>query len=273
MSYAATPGPHPSGGANAPVNETRCVVRTTTNGAAGVGTTLQGMLMMKRPMLVLGGITFATTIALFGGSPRAAVRPAYAATPARAALLPVAATIHYSIARTGNAARYRVREQLMQHDLPNDAVGETQQVSGGITLDNSGALVPSASRVIVQTGQLTSDQSRRDGYVRRRLLVTDSFPTVEFVPTGFRGLTAAAAKSGTGPATFDVIGDLTVRGVTHPTTWRVTAKRDGDSITGNAATHFTFADFGLTQPRLPFILSVADTIALEYDFTLVRDHQ
>lgn len=33
---------------------------------------------------------------------------------------------------------------------------------------------------------------------------------------------------------------------------------------------FSFADFGLTQPRVPIVLSVAETIALEYDFKLLR---
>lgn len=222
-------------------------------------------MMTKTLTAALAATAIMGAAVLVGAEPHSSVRSAYAATP------PAAAAIHYSVASTGNAARYRVREQLMQHDLPNDAVGETQQITGGIALDNSGAIVPAESRIVVQIGQLTSDQSRRDGYVRRRLLQADSFPTVEFVPTGFRGLTPAAAKSATGPMTFDLIGNLTVHGTTHPTTWRVTARRDGDRVTGNAATHFTFADFGLTQPRMPFILSVADTIALEYDFTLVRD--
>lgn len=221
--------------------------------------------MKKRVMLAGTVATVVSVVAVVGRGSAPAVRSAYAA-PA-----PIAAAVHYSVATTGNAARYRVREQLMQHDLPNDAVGETPQVSGGIMLDANGALVPAQSRIVVQVGQLTSDQARRDGYVRRRLLQTDSFPTVEFVPTSYRGITAAQARSATGPVTFDLVGDLTVHGVTHPTTWHVTAKRDGDQVTGNAATHFTFGDFGLTQPRLPFILSVADTIALEYDFTLVRD--
>lgn len=214
----------------------------------------------------------AATVVLAGamlarGAQPTSVAVAYAEMPTAHA----AAAIHYSVAGSGNAARYRVREQLMGHDLPNDAVGETQQITGGITIDNAGALVPAESRIVVAVGQLTSDQSRRDGYVRRRILQTDSFPTVEFVPTGYRGLTAAAAKSATGPVTFDLLGNLTVHGVTHPATWRVTARRDGDRISGNAATRFTFTDMGLTQPRMPFLLSVADTIALEYDFTLVRD--
>jgi hypothetical protein len=40
---------------------------------------------------------------------------------------------------------------------------------------------------------------------------------------------------------------------------------------GTASTRFTFADFGITPPRVPILLSVADTIAIEYDFSLTRD--
>lgn len=224
--------------------------------------------MTKTMTAVLAATAITAAAVLIGTGPQPSARAAYAATPVG---LPLAATVHYSVASTGNAARYRVREQLMQHDLPNDAVGETQQVTGGIALDGNGAIVPAASRIVVQIGQLTSDQSRRDGYVHRRLLQADSFPTVEFVPTAYSGITPAAVKSTTGPMTFDLTGNLTVHGTTRPTTWHVTAQRAGDRITGNAATRFTFADFGLTQPRMPFILSVADTIGLEYDFTLVRD--
>ena len=42
-------------------------------------------------------------------------------------------------------------------------------------------------------------------------------------------------------------------------------------VVGTAATAFTFKDFGLEQPRVPVVLSVADTIRLEYDFRLMPD--
>jgi hypothetical protein len=40
------------------------------------------------------------------------------------------AQLRYSVAPDGNEARYRVREQLMHHDLPNDAVGKTSAITG-----------------------------------------------------------------------------------------------------------------------------------------------
>ena len=115
----------------------------------------------------------------------------------------VAGTIRFSVAPSGNTARYRVREQLMGRDLPNDAVGETPQVSGGITIDSTGAVIKAQSRFTVSTGTLKSDSDRRDGYVRGRILETDKFPTVELSPTSLRGLPAGALATNTsGPITF-----------------------------------------------------------------------
>lgn len=185
--------------------------------------------------------------------------------------LPPGAT-RFTVAASGNAARFRVREQLMGHDLPNDAIGETQQISGAITLDGKGALVAGQSQFVVQVTSLKSDSDRRDGYVQHRLLETDKYPTVTLVPTALRGVPAGAASASSGaPVTFEVVGDLSVRGVTHPTIWKVTAKQVDGRVTGSASTRFTFADFAIDPPRVPVLLSVADTIALEYDFTLAKD--
>ena len=40
------------------------------------------------------------------------------------------ARVRYTVATDGNEARYRVREQLLHHDMPNDAVGKTTAISG-----------------------------------------------------------------------------------------------------------------------------------------------
>jgi polyisoprenoid-binding protein YceI len=72
------------------------------------------------------------------------------------------------------------------------------------------------------------------------------------------------------PASFQLVGDLTVKGVTKPVTWDVTVKQAMPEVTGTATTSFAFSDFGLDVPKLAMLLSVRDTIRLEYDFRLVR---
>jgi polyisoprenoid-binding protein YceI len=195
--------------------------------------------------------------------------PVLAIPPARARahVERAPALLRYSVAPDGNEARYRVREQLMHHDLPNDAVGKTTAITGSITVAPNGAVDTAASKITIDVTSLKSDQERRDGYIAHRTLETAQYPTVEFVPISVSGATLPLSSA---EQSFDVTGNLTVHGVTKPTTWHVTAKSSGSDITGTGWTKFTFADVQLAQPRVPILLSVADTIRLEYDFHLVR---
>lgn len=226
--------------------------------------------MMTIRRLSAAAIVGALLLTAYSASDARSARTAAAAGNWNASVVPAGA-LRFAVSSTGNAARYRVREQLMGKDLPNDAIGETGEITGFITVDSTtGAIIPGQSKFVVNTGAFKSDSDRRDGYVRGRLLEAAKFPTVELSPMSVRGL-AARATTAAGPISFELVGDLTVKGVTHPTTWKVTARQAGGKVTGSATTRFTFADFGITPPKVPILLSVADTIALEYDFTLARD--
>jgi polyisoprenoid-binding protein YceI len=148
--------------------------------------------------------------------------------------------------------------------LPNDAIGVTKEITGTLVVEPNGTIVRDSSRIVVNVTNLKSDQARRDNFIKRRTLETDKFTTVELVPTAFRGISARPA--GGEPVTFSLVGDLTVHGTTRPTEWNVIAHAEGADIVGTATTAFTFKDMGLDQPRVPVVLSVADTIKLEYDF-------
>jgi polyisoprenoid-binding protein YceI len=176
--------------------------------------------------------------------------------------------LRFGLAPDGNAARYRVREQLVGHDLPNDAIGETKRLTGSISFDSSGKVIPHASRFSVEAGSFVSDRDRRDGFVRGRLLEADKYPTIALVPTDVRGVSLPLPKSGSVP--IEMTADLIVRGVSRPTIWKGTAQFEAGRVVGSAATAFTFADIQLEQPRVPVLLSVADTIRLEINFNLVQ---
>jgi polyisoprenoid-binding protein YceI len=180
----------------------------------------------------------------------------------------VSTALRLVLASTGNAARYRVRERLVGHDLPNDAVGETKNLTGAISFDSNGQVIRDASKFTVDAGSFVSDQNRRDGFVRGRLLAADQYPTVLLVPTEVRGVKLPLPNSGTAP--IEMTADLTVRGITRPTIWKGTAEFKDGAVTGSAATAFTFDDIQMEQPRVPVLLSVADTIRLEINFNLVQ---
>lgn len=183
--------------------------------------------------------------------------------------IPSTWTTRYVVAPSGNEVRYRVREQLVGFDLPNDAVGKSPKVSGAIAFDADGRLLPAESRFVVEAGTFVSDRDRRDRYVSGRSLNATEYPEIALVPTALRGLTLPL--TGSEAKSFELLANLTVRGVTRPTVWRVTAQPTTAGVTGSATTRFVFDDFQMEKPRVRSVLSVADTIALEYDFSLVRE--
>lgn len=170
-------------------------------------------------------------------------------------------------AAEGNSARYRVREQLVGLQFPNDAVGETEAITGVLVLEADGTVVRDESRFEVDLTTLKSDKSRRDGYVQRNTLKTAEFPTAVFVPTAIHGLPAPLPTSG--ELTLRIEGELTLHGVTKPTVWDLTLRANGEEFTGRAATVFDFATFEMSIPRVGSVLSIVDEIRLEYDLRLV----
>lgn len=176
--------------------------------------------------------------------------------------------VEYRVAAEGNEARYRVREQLANIDFPSDAVGTTSAVTGAIVIGADGRIVKESSKFTIDLTTLATDSDMRDNFVRRNTLQTETHGSAVFVPTEFRGVTLPLPASG--EMTFQMVGELTLREVTRPVTWEVTAKVEGTTISGQAKTQFTFADFEMTKPSVRRVLSVNDEIRLEYDFRLVR---
>lgn len=227
--------------------------------------------MKKLSLIVAAGTALALAASSAPGddAQSATIGTTTSASAGTIADAPATWATRYVVASAGNEVRYRVREQLAGFDLPNDAVGTSSKVSGAIAFDADGRLLPTESRFAVDASTFASDRDRRDGYVRSRLLNAQQFPEVVFVPTAIRGVTLPLA--GSGSRSFEVLGDLTVRGVTRPTVWRVTAQVEAGRVSGTASTRFVFDDFQMEKPRVRSVLSVADTIALEYDFNLERE--
>lgn len=173
------------------------------------------------------------------------------------------------LAPSGNEARYRVREQLANLPAPSDAVGKTSAITGQLVLGADGAPVAGQSKITVDITGLTSDSGMRDGFVGRTVLDTGSYPDVTFAPTAVSGLPSPLPTAG--DVTFKLTGDLTVHGTTKSVTWDVKATAaNGTDLSGTATTSFTFADFGLEQPHVGRVLSIQDTIKLEFDFHFVK---
>jgi polyisoprenoid-binding protein YceI len=170
----------------------------------------------------------------------------------------------------GTKARYKVREQLAGISFPSDAVGTTEAVTGMLVLNPDGSIDTAKSKLTVDLRTLKSDQQMRDGYVQRNTLETEKFPTIEFVPKKATGLPAPLPAGMGAQAGFQLVGDMTLHGVTKEATWNVVATFGNDQVAGRATTTLQFATFNLTKPSLARLVSVDDKIDLEIEFRCKR---
>jgi len=148
-------------------------------------------------------------------------------------------------------------------------VGTSKSVSGSLVFGPDGAVQTDQSQISVDLTALQSDESRRDNFIKQNTLQTSQYPKATFVPRQVQGLPSPLPRSG--EATFQLLGALTVHGVTRPATWQVTAQFADASISGNATTNVKITDFGMTVPRVGAVLSIEDGLTLELAFTAARE--
>ena len=169
--------------------------------------------------------------------------------------------------QSGSKAEYRVREQLARLNLPNDAVGTTESITGALVVRPDGTFTGD-SRLTVDMRTLRTDEPKRDGFIRENTLETNRYPLAEFVPRRYTGLPTPLPTSG--GATFKLTGDMTLHGVTAEETWDVAATFAGDSVNAKATARFNFAKYKITIPRVFGLLSVEDDIRLELNVRMRR---
>ena len=217
-----------------------------------------GQKRMKRSLIFTGLIA----LVVVGGVSSGNVPKVVAQAPAASA-----ATTRLEIV-DGSTASYRVQEQLAGVNFPNDAVGTTPSVTGVLVIMPDGSVNSGQSKLTIDLRNLKSDQDMRDGYIQKRTLETDKFPLAEFVPKRVQGLPSPLPVMG--QAGFQLVGDMTIHGMTSEVTWTGVATFNRDQVAGRSTTNFTFATFGLMKPTLARLLSVDDKIQLEVVFKFKR---
>ncbi len=138
---------------------------------------------------------------------------------------------------------YRVKEILFGVDT--EGVGRTNQIEGALTID--GSTVTSAE-FVVDVASIESDESRRDGQFRGRIMSTDEFPEAVFTLTEPIELGTEAVEGATVETT--ATGELTLRGVTNPVTFDVSARLESGRIGVLGNIPVVFADYGIANPSV-----------------------
>jgi len=223
----------------------------------------------KARWAVIGGVALAALI--LGGGAALLARadgpppPAGLASGARASA-PVRGGADGSWHVTPGASTfvgYRIRAQLVVANAPEDAVGRSGAVSGGMRI--AGGRVE-AVHIDADLRELGSDQPLRDQALRRLGLETERYPMATFdliQPIGF----PSAPKRGQ-VVTAQARGNLTVHGVTRPVTMKLQARWDGDVIKMGGAMPVRLADYRVAAPMNGSVARIdqAGTIEISLDF-------
>lgn len=153
---------------------------------------------------------------------------------------------------------YRVREKLLSLPAPNDAVGRTNALTGGLRIerDAAGGVTVSDLHLTADVSTLKSDQDRRDDHMHTMAIESAKYPTATFVSTAPIVVPASVVQGGR--ATFDVAGNFTVHGVTKPVVIPVEAQRAGDRVEVVGSFTFGWDLFDMVRPNLSYVTVEAD---------------
>ncbi|MEX2032749.1 MAG: YceI family protein, partial [Dehalococcoidia bacterium] len=152
---------------------------------------------------------------------------------------------------------YRINEELASVGSTT-AVGRTSTIEGVLEFD--GSAITGVS-ITADLRDLASDDSRRDGQLRRQALQTNTFPEATFVLS--EPISIAGDPGDGGIITATAIGDLTIHGVTN----RVEIPIEGQYVDGQvvvvASTVVLLADYDIEKPSAVSVLSVSDEATIE----------
>jgi len=163
---------------------------------------------------------------------------------------------------SGSVVGYRVNEVLFGQT--HEAVGRTDSITGSLTL--AGTKITSADFTVDMTS-VSSDEGRRDEQFDGRIMEVSTYPTATFQltrPIALGSIPAQGVKT-----TYTATGDLTLHGVTRSVAFTVTGRRDGSSVQIAGSIPVTFADYGISNPSFPPVVTTDDHGTLE--FSLVFD--
>lgn len=157
---------------------------------------------------------------------------------------------------------------VARHMVVSKVRGQFNEFEGGVDLDGAN---PAASSgwVRIDGQSIDTGNEQRDGHIRSNdFLALDKYPAIEFQTTSISG----AGED------FEVVGDLTIRGVTRPVAFQVTFL--GGAIDAYGNTRVAFEGSTVVSRREWGVswnaalesggVVVADKVTLEFELAAVR---
>jgi polyisoprenoid-binding protein YceI len=163
----------------------------------------------------------------------------------------------------GSSATFRIDEEL--RGSPTTVVGSSGIVLGRIEIDPDDLANSQIGEILINARVFETDSALRNRAIRGPILDTDTFEFISFVPSDVEGLEGSASIGD--ELSFTVSGELSIRDITQPVTFDVTATLTSDgTLEGTATTVVERGPFELVIPSVPSVANVSEEVRLALDF-------
>ena len=174
--------------------------------------------------------------------------------------------IVFTIVQAESEVRFTLDELLS--GIPTTVVGATDQVAGEIAIDPTAPANSQVGVILINARTFVTDNNFRNRAINNEILETDEFEFVNFTPTSVIGFPENPAVGE--PLEFQIIGDLTIRDITHEVTFDVTVTAASETrLEGSASAMIARTDFDLQIPNVPRVADVDEEVLIEIDFVAV----
>ena len=159
---------------------------------------------------------------------------------------------------------------VARHAMVTKVRGAFNEFEGTATLDGANP-ANSSAQVTISTASIDTRNAQRDGHLRSNdFLAMDEYPQITFVSTGARQVD---------DSTFELTGDLTIKGVTNPITIPFSFEGAAKDPFGNLRVGFEGAvtinrkDYGITWNAALETggVLVSDKVTLEFEISAIRN--
>jgi polyisoprenoid-binding protein YceI len=159
---------------------------------------------------------------------------------------------------------------VARHAMVTKVRGAFNEFEGTATLDGANP-ANSSAQVTISTASIDTRNAQRDGHLRSNdFLAMDEYPQITFVSTGARQVD---------DSTFELTGDLTIKGVTNPITIPFSFEGAAKDPFGNLRVGFEGAvtinrkDYGITWNAALETggVLVSDKVTLEFEISAVKN--
>ena len=172
----------------------------------------------------------------------------------------------YHIVPEESFVSYEVAETFAGRNF-NHAIGMTNSITGELEIDPNNPAASVVGPFEVTIRDFKSDNFLRDEKIQNEFLESKRYPVATFTPTELRDLPGTYTPGET--LTFEILGDLTVREMTVPATFSVTAQLADGRLTGTATTQVLMTDFGFDPPAIAGLIAAENEVKITFEFVAV----